>query len=116
MHIYDIGYYSHEESDNVQFYHEQKFVKKEFEDIVIKAAISVLKNQKIGKSGIITFQDIFHDVVEELVRNFGFKKVEFDAKFNAFGWANIFDEKDWEDDRDEQLDLLTKAITAKILE
>ncbi len=126
MYIYDIGYYSHEESDNVQFYHEQKFSKKEFEDarkqsfrhpgiedsvnIVIKAAINMLKNQKIGKRGIITFQDIFHDVAEELTRNFGFRRVDFTARFNAFGWANILDKKDWEDDRDEQLNLLTEKL------
>lgn len=110
MYIYNIGYNSYEESEDVQLYHEQKFSKKEFENIVIKATINVLKSRKIKKGEHVTFQRILHCVVKELIRNVGFKKVEFTAGFNVFGWANILDKKDWEDDRDEQLKLLTKDI------
>lgn len=81
----------------VQLYHEQKFSKKEFEGMVVKATADVLKKRKTKKG------------------DFGFKKVEFDANFSVFGWANIFDKKDWKYDRDEQLNLLTNAITAEIL-
>jgi hypothetical protein len=111
MHIYNIGYSSYEESDYYQLYHEKKFSKEEFEEMVAKATINVLKDSDEDSYFMLTFQQILYAVVKELIKNFGFKEVEFDAKFEVFGWADIADEKDWEHDRDEQLNLLTKAVT-----
>ncbi|OIN88187.1 MAG: hypothetical protein AUJ50_01580 [Candidatus Aenigmarchaeota archaeon CG1_02_38_14] len=70
----------------------------------------MLKRTKIHKGERLTFQDILYDVIEELIKNFGFEKIEFTSEFNVFGWADIMDEKDWERDRDEQLNKLTKKI------
>jgi len=49
-------------------------------------------------------------LIEELTKNFDFKRVKFMSEFNVFGWADILDEKDWGSDRDEQLNRLTKSI------
>ncbi len=110
IYIYNIGYYSYEEIENVQLYHKKRFNKKEFENIITKATINLLKKHEIKKDKYITFQDILDSIIEELIKNFGFKKVKFTAEFNVFGWANILDEKDWKYDRNEQLNLLTKTI------
>jgi len=110
MHIYELGYHSYEESQYTQLYHEKKFNQNEFEKIICQAAANILKGYKIRKGERISFQDINFSVAEELIKNFGFKKVNFAATFNVFGWANILDEKDWEHDRDEQLNLLTKSL------
>lgn len=110
MHIYNLGYHTYEESDYVQLYHKKKYSKKEFEKVVAKAAVSVLKNSKNKKENKISFQDIFFSLIEGLVEQFGFKEVKFDAEFSVFGWANILDEKDWKHDRDKQLNELTRSL------
>lgn len=119
MYVYNVGYHSYEESEYCQLYHEKKFNQKEFEDIVIEAAISVLKesehvnNYKDYKHEgrvTITFQDIFFSVVEVLVKKFGFKEVKFTSGFNVFGWADILDPNDWKIDRCERLNKLTKRV------
>ena len=110
MYIYNIGYHSYEESDYIQNFHKKKINKKGLEDIIIKATVNVFKSHEVKKDKGVTFQYILYDVVEELIKNFGFKEVEFTSQFNIFGWANILDEKDWEGDRDEQLKKLTKSI------
>lgn len=88
MYIYNIGYNSYEESEYVQLYHKKRFSK--------------------------SFEYILYDVVEELIKNFGFKEVKFTSQFNVFGWPDILNEKDWENDRGEQLNRLTKAIKLKV--
>jgi hypothetical protein len=110
MYIYDMGYYTYEESDYHQICHEQKYNDKEFEEIVIKAAINILKEKETKKEERISFQDILHDVVEELIKNFGFKEVKFTVRHYIFGWPNILDEKDWKGDRGKELNQLTKRI------
>lgn len=123
MHIYNIGYNSYEESEYVQLYHEKKFSQKEFENIVIEAVVSVLKKYKELKNSSVedsrlksrtTFQNMLFSVIEMLVKKFGFKEVKFIGKFDVFGWADILDENDWEDNRDEQLNKLTKSVKQKL--
>ncbi|MCX6815201.1 MAG: hypothetical protein NTY20_06145 [Candidatus Aenigmarchaeota archaeon] len=78
--------------------------------MVVAATINILKSKK-EEYFDLSFEWLLSDVVKELVKSFGFVRVEFDARFEVFGWADIADEKDWEHDRDEQLNLLTKAVT-----
>ncbi len=110
MYIYNIGYHTYEESESVQLYHEKKYTKEEFESITTEAVGRVLKAVSKDK---VTFQSILFDVVEELTKNFGFTRVKFTSEFNVFGWADILDGKDWEDDRDEQLKTLTDNLKKK---
>lgn len=113
MYIYNIGYHSYEESEYVQLYHKKEFDKKTFEKILCQATINVLKNNEEFRKEDkrhVTFQNIFSEVVEELIKNFEFKELKFTSEFSVFGWASILDEKDWKMNRDEQLNLLTKTI------
>jgi len=108
MYIYNIGYHTYEENEYVQLYHKKKFSKKEFENIIIQITKNILKNKT--KKEHLCFQDILPEVIEELIKEFDFKEIKFDAEFNVFGWADIFDKMDWENDRDEQLNRFTEGI------
>jgi len=101
MYIYNLGYYSHEESEYTQLSHKDKFTQKEFEGFVMKASAKIIKESNDKK---LTFQDIFSGVVEELVKSYGFTEVKFDAEFSAFGWADILDKNDWKSEREKSLD------------
>lgn len=110
MHIYNFGYYSHEESEYIQLYHKNKFSKQEFEEIVMTSAAKIIDK---GSNKNISFQDIFLDVIDDLIKNYGFKKVDFDAEFSIFGWPSILDKNDWEGQRDELLDKLADFIRTR---
>ena len=108
--IYNIGYSTYEESEYYQLYHKRRYSQEEFEKIVVKAVMNWFKEYEVKKDEKTSFQDIIFSLIEELTKNFGFKKVDFTAEFSVFGWANLLDKQDWEEDRDKQLKMLTKAI------
>lgn len=111
MYFYNIGYNSYEESDYSQLWHEKKYSEKEFKEIIFKIILDIFKNRtEEDKKWEKTFQHILPEVVEQLIENFGFKEVEFDAEFNVFGWADLTDENDWKQVRDEELDEITKYL------
>ena len=110
MHIYNLGYYSHEESEYIQLSHDNKFTQKEFEEIVMNSAARIFDKESDKN---ISFQDIFLDVVDDLIKNCGFKKVDFEAEFSVFGWPHIMDKDDWKGERDKLLDKLTDFIKTK---
>jgi len=74
MYIYNLGYYSHEENEYIQLYHKDKFTQKKFEEIVMNSAAKILEKE-VGK--IVSFEDILSDVVENLIKSYGFIKVDF---------------------------------------
>jgi len=113
MHIYNIGYGTREESDYFQLHHKQKFSKSEFEMIVAAAVTKLLKVMKPKERERATFQKILYAVTDELAKN-GFTRIKFDAEFDVFGWARILDEKDWDIDRDEQLNFLTRTVSKEL--
>ncbi len=108
--IYNIGYSTYEESEYYQLYHKRRYSQEEFEKIVVKAVMNWFKEYEVKKDEKISFQDIIFSLIEELTKNFGFKKVDFTAEFSVFGWANLLDKQNWEEDRNKQLKMLTKAI------
>lgn len=108
--IYNVGYHTYEESEYTQLYHLKKFNKKELHSIVAKASANVIGKHEIKNRGKLSFQDIHSEVIEDLVKTFGFKEVEFTSEFSVFGWASILDENDWAHDRSEQLNALTNAV------
>jgi len=110
MYIYNMGYYSHEESEYTQLYHEDKFSEQEFEEIIMKSATKILDGENVENT---SFQDIYHEVVEELINSFGFKKVEFEAEFSIFGWPKIGNKDEWKGARGELLDKLADFIKTK---
>lgn len=104
--IYNIGYHTYEESEYTQLYHELKYTQKEFEEIVKQITTKILRKRKETR---MTFQDIHCEVCNELKEK-GFKEIKFTAELSVFGWANILDRKDWEHNREEQLNMLTTEI------
>jgi hypothetical protein len=110
MYIYNLGYYSHEESEYIQLYHSDKFTQEQFEEIIMKSVADIIGE---SKDKDYTFEDIFTDVMEYLIKNVGFKKVKFDADFNIFGWPPILDKNDWKGERGELLDKLADFVKNK---
>jgi hypothetical protein len=111
MHIYNLGDYSHEESEYIQLGHEDKFTQKEFEEFVMNSAVKIFEGSEDKE---LTFQDIFFEVIEDLVNSYDFTKIKFDAEFSAFGWTDILDKDDWKSERGEALDKLTDFIKNKL--
>ena len=67
----------------------------------------------MGKSKDQTFEKIFFEVMADLIKNYGFKQVKFDAEFSIFGWPHILDKSDWKGERGELLDELADFIKDK---
>jgi len=110
--LYNIGYGTHEESESTQMLHKRKFSKSELRDIVAKATIEAAKEyfeSEFGSDEHLSFQQIYDSVIKQM-KKMGFKEAKFEAEFSIFGWPNLLDEKDWEGQRDENLDFLTKKL------
>lgn len=108
--IYNIGHHTCEESEHTQLYCLKKFNKKEFHGIVAKASANVINKHEIKNCSKLSFQDIHSEVIEDSVKTFGFKEVEFTSEFSVFGRASILDENELAHDRSEQLNALTNAV------
>jgi len=107
---YKIGYHSHEESDYVELQHEKKFSDNELTEMIAEATVEIIKK----RTGNYThnFQDIFGDssLIQYLIEKFGFKLIEYELRWSAFGWASIFDKTNWKEDRGDHLDKITDAV------
>lgn len=114
MYLYNLSYDTYEESEYIQLSHKHKYSDKEFKKIVRTATNNIITKIKTKENKRISFQDIIEDVAEELIKNFGFKRVKFDAEFSIFGWADILDKSDWKEVRDEELNKLTDFINTEL--
>lgn len=109
--IYCVGYYTMEESEKIMLTCKVKYYQEEFERLIARVSVDIVKEeQKKEHAYVKNFQDITDKVVNELIRVYGFKHFNVDATFRPFGWASIFDNKDWQSSRDDQLIMLTKAM------
>jgi hypothetical protein len=111
VYIYNLGYHSHEESEYVQLSHKDKFTQEKFEEIVMTSAAKIIAESEDKDQ---TFQDIFSEVMADLIENYGFKQIKFDAEFSVFGWPKIMNKDDWKEDREELLDKLADFIKNRI--
>ena len=123
IYFYNVGYDSYEESPSVVLYHNQKFSEKEFQNLCASVTAKIYKNRdklsesrhfilyenKKLKTGI-KFEDLYRLLTDELCKNHGFKKIEYSSIFSPFGWAQVDDEKDWNENGvgDEGSDLKAK--------
>ncbi|MCL2115761.1 MAG: hypothetical protein FWH29_06035 [Methanobrevibacter sp.] len=99
MYYYNIGYYTFEESEHTQLIHEKKFVSNELKEIVEEAYIAIIQDKEMWEKNEllrVTIQNLNQYVIEYLVNNKGFRKIKFQAEWNGFGWANLFEE-DWKE-------------------
>jgi hypothetical protein len=133
MHLYKVGYGSYEDSGDVTLSHEKLFSKEEFNKMAVEASVAVVRKAYAREDGsrwsaiddlsrsdserypnheLHSFSDIYWDVAKEMCEMFGFKEVKFAAGFFCFGWASIFDQADWDSDRDDELKAVTAALNA----
>ena len=99
MYYYNIGYYTFEESEYTQLIHKKKYSNNELKEIVEEAYISIMKDKKIGEKREryeTRIQIVNPELIEYLINNKGFNKIEFHAEWCVFGWAHLFEE-DWKE-------------------
>ena len=108
--LYNVGYYSHEESQYDQLSHTKKYTKEEFEKLVLETILDILRSRD-DKESNISYQRINFEVIEKLIEKYGFKEVEFEGSFEIFGWANLLDKEDWKHDQDENLMKIRNVIS-----
>jgi hypothetical protein len=108
MFLYDIGYHSCEESDYIQLWHEKKFTQNDLTNMICEAVLETVKAEraKDPKAYIHNFEDVYSfamnsgGVITYLLEHFGFKEVKFQESWTCFGWASIFEKKDWDTYKD----------------
>ena len=125
LYFYLIGYGSYEDSGQVMLSHEKKFTKKRLRDMCMEMApraakkfISGRKPKCLGgvcmygsrKLEDIRFSEFYLFIAEQLSIRKGFKVVEPCENFFMFGWPNIMDPKDWESQREKDMDVMRKVI------
>ena len=99
---YQIGFDTFEESEFVQLYHEKLYSKNEFQDIINKICLDIVKNTKKEDYTFLSFEYMFYEIVESLLKDYGFKKLKYDIDWRAFGWSHILDKDSWSEDRNEE--------------
>jgi len=118
MFIYDVGYGTYEESENIQVMHEKRFTEKQFNKIIEDCLLAVLikigkPKSKFNHEREPSFQELltkmsfkknrktgegerYHYFMKELEKQ-GFREVQFEQKWSVFGWASAINPKDWMD-------------------
>ncbi len=124
MYVYQVGYYTHEESPRYNLTHEVKYSKKQFDDMVIdimsdlaiKVPITTFDFDDGSKSEdrFDSVENILTETIEILKSNSGFKDLIITSSFTPFGWASINDKTDWRGQRGKDLDKITKRVKEKL--
>lgn len=135
MYKYKIGYYSEEDSHYFEVEHDLKFTEDQITMMVIQASKEIApkllaidakeKNKRYTKEEMevgmcspdVDFQDLFYHyengiltIETWLIKNRGFKVVEYEASWSVFGWASVFDKEDWGSYRSEVMDQISDAL------
>ena len=119
MNIYQVGYYSYEESPKFLLKSEKLYTKKQFDDLVSdcykKAYLNIRKDFESDDNidhMLSQVEDFLEEVIKILKNEFGFETFNPVCNFMPFGWASVTDYKDWKDDikSDTQLKLIRDKI------
>ena len=108
MKKYELSYWTYEHNGQVILLHENEYTKEEFAKIVAQCIVdlkSYMEEHYINK-----FDDIYGDVVNKLVSDYGFKKLEAGIRLDPFGWENLFKETTWDIGEDDDINLIKKYI------
>jgi hypothetical protein len=108
MHVYEVGYWSHEESPRYLLYSDKKFTKKQFDDLV-SDCFKVAYQNKNNDSNHVNVEELLSEAVE-ILKGFGFKEYETTASFIPFGWACVKNNEDWKEGEDSELKLIRDKI------
>lgn len=126
VYIYDIGYYTYEESGNWQLVSKKKYTKEELSDVISDVFKIVndlggynLESYEKSKGGKLykpkdgyQVEQLFPSVIKYLVDFYEFELLEFENDYNIFGWASV-EKNDWVHDSKE-LNLIRKKIIGDI--
>jgi len=120
MFTYKIGYGSYEESEFVELQHENEYSNDQLHEIVVQAIKAVLADviqtdEYFVESGP-SYQHIHDQVIEKLLSEHGFRKVEYRATWSVFGWPSLTDPKDWQGQRDDVLDKIFGALPISLID
>ena len=114
MYIYNIGYYSCEESEYKQFIHDKEFSEEELENIVEECLfVALLVELKFRNKDDPEFNwggeefnepslsDLFsstynHQTFVEEMTNKGFVPIRFTREVSLFGWASATNPESWD--------------------
>jgi len=138
LYSYEIGFWTHEESDYTTLLHEKKFTEDEMIDMIAEAIVEINDKDKFvhdmthidiseeEKEDMWKelkkqeeyhkrewFEDIYPIVISYLIENKGFKSSSVDMRLDFFGWANPQDKDSWEMECGKIDNKLAKKITKK---
>ena len=112
QYFYKVGFYAYEDSRYITLTHSSKFRKKQFDKIMCRAVVKAIKEAKKQKRIIHSFEGLFDLVVDVLIKDYGFKKSNYELTWSCFGWASLF-KKDWKEDTDDNLKMIRKWLKEK---
>lgn len=109
MYKYKIGYGTYEESEFCELTHKHYFKKEELSQLIAEC-ISTLINKGIH---IHSYQDIHRETIQILIKEYGFNQIKYDTKWMVFGWSSLFEERNFNDIEDEELNTIKKILKEK---
>lgn len=119
LYTYVIGYGTYEESRYDYLTHTKQFSKDQFREMVHACALKAIEigkeENEYGEAEYIhSYGNIHSPVVDLLKSDYGFRDVEVEQRWTAFGWASVFVPHDWKGYRREPDDLtyLVEAVRA----
>ena len=118
MKYYLIGYHSYEECPDVTLIHEQDFTSEDIENMLVEYIKSRkdLPDKHDYKNNLSDIMFCYKDnggFIRFLCEIKGFKEIKYKTTYKPFGWANVFDEKDWDGQRDGLKSLTNKLTPVK---
>jgi len=115
MKIYELGYWSRDESPKILLTCDKEYTQEQFNDLVTDI-ITDIGIKEIEKNGHFdsTFEHILIPLYETL-QQYGFNEIKANIKIKPFGWASLI-EYDWKYDISEtdDINILRKLIRKKL--
>jgi len=116
MEIYEIGYWSYEDSSKTLLTNDKPYTQDQFNDLVsdIIADIGVVELELYGDFRS-RFDDLIEPIVLSLINDFNFKEVKPKVKLRPFGWSSLT-ENDWKHDisKDDDINILREKLREKL--
>jgi len=115
MYLYKIGYTSCEENGFWDLSHTEKFTQDDLTNMIAEAIVALKPEINNEYDYTKDLQEYFEHyegdtIASWLIKNKGFKAVDFQEVWSGFGWASVFDIKDWDEYRhDTDKDLVKKV-------
>ncbi len=105
MHIYQIGYFTHEESEYVQLSHKRLLCEGELSAMIESVAADAVRHtlhtyhnpyKQSAEQWLdgLQYQEVQEHVARLLCERHGFKPVEFTATWEVQGWSSVV-KPDW---------------------